>query len=737
MPTNERIPFHDLDSILAKSGNKGRTNSSGQILLPKNGLNLEVLAQGLGLYGREFRFQKNKFETMLLKAGMDQTVRVFVTHADGLPAVDVVVKHVQIFGEEMSNSQQSARTNAQGLAQLVHIQVSLQRADPTLMQAILVGVPTGESMEKIFNHVNGPPKEVHFQLPAIGFVKVAMMRADSTVFPNGTEVSLQKKGGISSQNDALLGLDKRKTVDGRALFPVGLHLDLVASTFLQEHRSTITASGDGPTLPGQTVILNFQQEEDPCFLTGRILHKDGTPLISAKISGGLYMRSMGQSFRVKTGEDGHFKLPIRNRHFSTEDLYDEGTPFRIARFAHKPRTGEMWTGQLKLEYNLLPGVNGIGDIILGAELLSAGIVVDQFGNPVPDAYLNIQGLSTELTTSRGNPMKVAVGDSNFNSNAEGEFSLRGDDSISLLYFHALKEGYVPEKFTLDAGMSHQELVLQKGGSWEIRLLIDPEIPPSTFRGNLEIDFGNGSSQTRSISFQDQDGVLTARIDSPIPGVYTLKLVSSILNEEMLLISDIEFGPGIPLDRRLDPIDFRGKIFKRTLHLIAPDGTVPATYMFAPPSRRRGIQLPNDTALYTTHESWETFVWQDSKMQKVLVQQPQTEVRLEPAYPMQVTLDPFPTLKPGSQLWLNLTQNENSIHSEHSLEAGSPLRINLRTGGAYDFQFNERYKEVDATGNQFLHYGPEEQLTLHIEVQSSEELMELQMDGSLLHPPKQD
>lgn len=734
-PPTEHLALDELDSILAQSGNHGRTNQAGQILLPNNGLGLEVIAQGRGRYGHARRWWKDKSESMQIKAAMDQTVRVFVTLADGRPAQDVVVKYVQIYGKEMSRSRHSSRTNAQGLARLEHLQVSMVDADPNLMQAILVGVPTGETVQELFHLRDGPPKEIRFQLPATGFVKVVMKQANGIIFPDGTLVRLQKNGEISSNNESLLGLDTRKTINGQVLFPVGLNLSLVASTYLQEHRSTLTASGKGPTLPAETVTLNFQQEEEPCFISGRFVQKDGTPISNKQIRGNLATRSIGQGFRTQTEADGHFKLPIRDRHFSTEDPYDDGTPFRIAKFAYKPHAGEMWSGQLHLNRTLMPGENQVGDIVLGAELLISGQVVDQYGNPVPEAYLNVRGTSTEWKTFRGDPLKVNVGGSYLNSGSDGRFAIHGTDSVSLLLIKVLCPGYVMQDFERNPGMADQTLVVQKGEAWDIQLLLDPEIPTSAFNASLHIDFGNGRSSVRSVYFKPQDGVLTARVDSPEPGIYTFKLTSAVLHEEILAIPGVQFIPGNPLDPRLSPIDLRGKIFKRSLHVIGADGEAPPSYTFAPPSRSRGALLPNDSELYTAMQSWEVQVWQDSKAQKVVIQQPQTEVYLESPYLVEVVLDPFPTLRPGSKLWINLTQQEHSIHSEHLLNPGEPLLFKLRADGKYAIHFNEKFAEVDATGNgnQSLCFGPENQLTLHAEALASEKISKWQFDGSQLHP----
>jgi len=735
MPTTERIPFDDLDSVLENSGQAGRTNQAGQILLPNNGLNLEVIAQGQDLHGRARRWWKEKSDSMLIKAAKDQTVRVFVTLADGSPAEDVVVKYVQIHGPEMSRSRHSARTNAQGIVLLEHLQVSMLGADPNLMQAILVGIPTEETLQELFHLLDGPPKEVRFQLPAIGFVKVIMKEADGTVFPDGTEIRLQKTGVLSSTNESLLGLDTRKTSHGQALFPVGLNLNVVANIYLQEHRTTQTESGDGPTFPGQTVTLNFQLEEEPCFISGRFLKKDGSPISNKKILGNLAMRNASQGFRTQTGEDGSFKLPIRDRKFSTKDPYDDGTPFRIAKFSYTPQDGEMLSGQRHLNRTLAPGENDLGDIVLGEELLISGKIVDQYGDPVPNANLSIRGTSTDLRSFGGQPLRVSVGGSYLNSGPDGSFALYGTDAVSLLLIKVLCKGYVVKDFELNPGMADQTLVLQKGEVWSLQLLLDPEIPVSAFNASLHMDSGNGRTSVRSIYFKPQDGVLTANIDSPTPGEYTFKLTSAALHEEILSIPGVHFVHGTPLDPRLSPIDLRGKIFKRSLHVIAPDGKAPPSYTLAPPSRKRGLLLPNDSVLYTAMESWDVQVWHDSKAQKVRIQQPQTEVYLENAYLMEVVVDPLPSLRPESELWINLTQQENSIHAEHLLIAGEPLLLKLRSDGKYDIHFNEKFAEVDSTGrgNRFLFYGPQDLQTLQVDIQASGELTELHLDGSQLHP----
>jgi len=64
-----------------------------------------------------------------------------------------------------------------------------------------------------------------------------------------------------------------------------------------------------------------------------------------------------------------------------------------------------------------------------------------------------------------------------------------------------------------------------------------------------------------------------------------------------------------------------------------------------------------------------------------------------------------------------------------------LLLKLRADGEFDIHFNEKFAEVDATGsaNQSLWFGPEEQLTLHVEVQASGDVTEFHLDGSQLHP----
>ena len=680
VPKDIYYPTQEWDSRGEAEGTVARTNDSGQFVLAQSSKNIILVAKDDGLYGRFHRSYRATGETVELEVLPDQSMTVKVQHFDGTPAEDYRVVYAERYGKDGSRESSYSRSDKRGIAVLEHIQIPMAYANLDNVQCIAIGLPAQEPLVHNFSIAKGVPETMEFTLPVTGRVKVVAKQHDGSPFPEGTKIHVQKGKRERFNPNHLGGFDVRLNKDGSAEFPVGLNISLEYSIYSQTSRQYFSAVGLGPTQPGETVVLALNQREAPSSLVGRLLTAEGEPLVNAKLRGRIRTRSMSMGKRISTDANGQFHIPIRTRKLEPGDD-DDPPPFRFLNVSYLHPDGiQIWCHLIDLSFNLEAGENDLGDVQLSSDLLASGIVIDsQTKLPLNEVDLRFGGESLRYQRWNQNPFHLEYVIQSFFTNDSGRFEARGNLAIQNLQSPAEKKGYLPHQFSLSNGIADQVFTLDSGEGMRAKVVLDPQIPHHEVRLKL-IGVGEKKGTTWGMSFaQDEDEYATSLL--PI-GDFEIQVLTE-LDQIVIDLGRFHIEPDSPQDPRLDPIDLRGLIFARTIHVTGPLGEDPDYFMIATEDDLDGTRKANHSITLTPYSIWTPYLWSDSKEVRPQIQSAQSEVPLEPAMQALIRFEFSPQLPDGSQVSLRIYRKEDREYQQSApVNLLNPVLLNFRAPGIY-------------------------------------------------------
>jgi hypothetical protein len=219
--------------------------------------------------------------------------------------------------------------------------------------------------------------------------------------------------------------------------------------------ATATIERKGPFGDGENVDLTLATPSAEPWLCGRACRADGTSLGNTWLRGLLRIADEQFSADAMTDDAGRFYLPCGVRH-SRQQVREgsfevvESTPPMLATVEARPVVG--------------PGLLDLGTLVFSAgTLLAAGMVVDDRGEPVPRADLQLEraGPGSERLTVETSPQDGMVrvfqpGGGRFE--VRGAF-LRGDEGLS-----GRCAGHVEQDLQVRSGATDLRLVLPVAGS---------------------------------------------------------------------------------------------------------------------------------------------------------------------------------------------------------------------------------------------------------------------------------
>ena len=283
-PWGEYIPRAEYDQVVMEEGSVAVSEANGQIRLPWNENNIDMVAFHGYLYRAMRRSPDRAEEEHFLRLERDQEVVVTVRHAHGAPAVDVRVSHVQDFGNGNTREVTHRRTDADGIARFEHHQYYRRWISKRNRQFFVVGVASQEPPQHGFQLEDGLPADLKFTLPPVAEVHLYAFQADGSPYPGDGELSLQALaegeepdesffGGREFDARALRGWDRREIFDGHARFLAALDERLLFALHHPHHDSDLVDQADGPTVEGMLRVFNSSRRgilgKTRCSGTGR------------------------------------------------------------------------------------------------------------------------------------------------------------------------------------------------------------------------------------------------------------------------------------------------------------------------------------------------------------------------------------------------------------------------------------------------------------------------------------
>lgn len=681
--------WKNIDEHIREYGDPHRTDANGQIAIPTTASLSYVSVWEDGLFARHYlRSSGGKEQTV--EVSIEEQLRVEVIDAEGAPAADIQVSFLEYLAPKNARSLVTARTDAQGVAILKHLQFHDPVGRSSNPRGVILGVASLAPPGKKFPRTK-TPSAVRLQLPPTAIVHLSAFQADGTLFPDGTNLSLQAIapndlgnllfGQDDFSKDLLLGSDRLPMQNGRASFHAELRLHLEFALHLPSHRRMITAHSEGPTAAGQEVELEIRLQEEPCWVVGRLVDTHGVALAKSNCQGRLATQGGSGPIEFITDEHGVFRIPIDDR--LLRQKFDEpgDSVFRSISIQCVRDKGHALIGHFPLNRNLEPGENHIGDVNIGAELLLKGRVIDTEGLPVAYATLRPRW-SQDADPSFQEPHVFAPLGTNraFRVDAQGQFEVWTSQASTLMQTHIQAHGFLPRDMILEPGQAFTEIVLQRKNENRIRVLL----PEGTPQNHLEFTFHDvgGSTQKPFRRMTPKQGSL--ELGRLAAGVYRLSVCLRGDQVPILEMGNILVGPDTAVDPRLDPLDLRQAFLLMELNVIGPHGLAAQTFQYRfLDAEGKEYTAPNRGLLPVRSGREPLNLWtEESLVASVSCNAGYQEVRLQPATKLILHLSSIPELGPKEGL-LVLVSGPGRLDEDQAYIPGEDLTFITRESGTID------------------------------------------------------
>ncbi|MEE8468589.1 MAG: hypothetical protein V3T22_09045, partial [Planctomycetota bacterium] len=421
--------------IFRAMASRASTDADGNARLPLHGTKHMLDAtHGDGLWGRLVLEGLPEGEGPVeILVSHDLDLRALVlSQTDRLPIAGVPVA---LRSDGPRWAVRRATSGPRGIATFDHLQRALARA---ANWRLCFGFPLHD--QPVIPIVRGslPPEPVPLIMPATGSLEISIRDEDGRAVGGG-QVELEVAAFQTAERLHTLAWDsstRAPWVDqqGRASVPfLGLDIPLRITATPRDLASLqrpVQIELDGPARSGETVTCEVLWRSTDCYpvVTGRFVRQGGRPWPEAQIDARAIIFPRPQNYvpsqEIRVAEDGRFRLVLK-------EACPAGGRRIYGLICRAPDELSGIEGRLDLSRTLPPGETDLGDVVLDhGVLLAAGTVVDQDGEPLPEARVNLRQL-------------VQEGDQEFwpRYQCAGRSGLKPDGSFSL---HAIPGQELPQ-----------------------------------------------------------------------------------------------------------------------------------------------------------------------------------------------------------------------------------------------------------------------------------------------------
>ncbi|MEM7308020.1 MAG: carboxypeptidase-like regulatory domain-containing protein [Planctomycetota bacterium] len=423
------------------------------------------------------------------------------------------------------------------------------------------------------------------------------------------------------------------TRDGRVVHPhVGIGLLVEAQAQLGGARENVELRRDGPTAPGEEVVIVLRSTELRPTLAGRLLDPEGRPVAERNLQGRIAVDdedggTNDTPIRGETDAGGRFRIAVR--------YVPEGASPRLE-LVPEPREGEApLLARAAFELPLGPGDNDLGDLhCTAAPLLFRGRVTNPDGEPIYWALVRPYRKHYD-DAERFRWFELPGLDAY--SDRDGNFVAYGELDAGEYAVRARKDGFVPSDYLPLTPGAAFELVLDRVGAVEGALVLDESVPSSWITVRSRNDMRRGVPPSASGTF---------RLEGLFPGEHVVDVLlkgdaTPLLEVEGVLVR----GGETVRDPRLDGVDLTDAIRRFRLTLVDPDGRpVPSGNVElrpagAPDVPARWFAIEDGAAAFLSREAAldvevHAFGFRTARQEDV---RGDREIRLERGFPVRVRL----------------------------------------------------------------------------------------------------
>ncbi|MEO6595845.1 MAG: carboxypeptidase-like regulatory domain-containing protein [Planctomycetota bacterium] len=461
------------------------------------------------------------------------------------------------------------RTDQEGLAVFRHFQIDHHDAEkswPTAQkcrfEAVLL-MPLQQPESRAFGHLPMPAEILlELRLPPTGSLALRTVDRDGRPFMHPVHAELRLENDVAVPWSRLQA--KKAQNEEALVFPfVGLGLRFTAHCGLDDEDFDWQAPVfGGPIAPDERLVVDLVIAPSEGMLCGRLLDAAGRALGDAKVTfliSGLAGRLEGEELQLDHG--GRFHLPYQMRP-------QHQPPFRL----QIRRPGAVPIAGLAMPLASLPRehVTDLGDRRLdGLSVVALGIVVDDRGQPIAGAHLQLQ----RERNVRPQELRLEFVDEAFASaetDAEGHFALLGDIERARYRLRVeAKEHFPLASADLRPG-APMRVELQRH-SRVLGTLLRPEwLAAKGVRAELVL--ASDGKQKREDQIHDFKGTSYVFFDWVKPGVYDLTLRTSQFPDPFLRIDRLVIEPGqMDVHPRLTGLDLAAWLYRFEIFAVDEQG----------------------------------------------------------------------------------------------------------------------------------------------------------------------
>lgn len=554
-----------LERELAEHARRYVADEHGRARVERTHLHGQVVGVAPGWWGwGEVHEQSPSPLQVELARDFDLSARVVDDAGRPVEGASVALRS---WGQDWSLNLRRATTGADGLALLRHAGTAFGDG---FFGGVNVSLALDEALdppvEAQLDPMAAPSEPVVLTLPASGSVEVVVLDRSGQPPAQPVEVMLAAfplDADLASAREALESSEARAALrecapDGRARFAhVSLGCALVVSAIRGRANVRHTTTARGPTSVGQQTTIELVLGAQVASLSGRLLDDRGQALAERRFSGRIESVRSGSTFESvltqKTDVEGRFELDV---------MTNEGDDALQLVLQISDASGmELAAGVRALPLRLTPGVHDLGDIVLASSpLLAEGTVVDELGQPLQGATVNLLA-QRALTPDPGSSILEVSPTLRAHTDAAGRFTLRGALKGDEFLLAASLGERSSDSRPAAPGVRDIVLVIGRTGALVGRVQLDESVPRSALYVEVSASFENGGSGFALLAEGGEFAVRGLR-----PGIYQFTLYDSNTWEVLATIGELAVRADQDTrDPRLDPLDLRGVL--RSIRLV--------------------------------------------------------------------------------------------------------------------------------------------------------------------------
>jgi hypothetical protein len=374
---------------------------------------------------------------------------------------------------------------------------------------------------------------------------------------------------------------------------VGMQVQLSAR-YPHDRRQGQSKRTMGPTQVGQKVAVEIPPLARHTVFAGRFLHRNGSAFAAQKVDITIWRNDKVQTTAsAEAIDDGQWDLVLTGR---TEEARWR-MEFRCQQVATDDEATNPWIGAI---IELPPWPPGkrieLGDIVLG-ELppLATGMVVDDRGNPVANASINIQQEQPQAKASGATRINLSQRDSGtvqlifeggngralrntwFNNSrqqrwrsirhlrtrteADGTFRIDAPMPTGTLRIVADTNDHASQSLPLTRPSADLRIVIARNGVLTGRVLVPEWLPDGAISVSVRAHETTADKQSSTTTRIRNDSGGKFVLQPLRPGRYDVLVEMRNLKVPMASVMDVVVRPGTNKDPRLQLLDVRQSLFR--------------------------------------------------------------------------------------------------------------------------------------------------------------------------------